>query len=80
LVGLFSASAVSCYYWYRLPALFGFGIFPNDGMLIDLSKTIPSWTITALIVSTAIFFFWWILFEKQSKNSWVNRPIFAKKE
>ena len=24
LIALFSAAAVSCYYWYRLPGLFGF--------------------------------------------------------
>jgi len=80
LIGLFSASAVSCYYWYRLPALFGFGIFPNDGVLVNLTGTLPSWVITILIFSTTLFFFWWILFGKQNKFSWVIRPIFADKE
>lgn len=80
LIGLFSASAVSCYYWYRLPALFGFGLFPNDGVLINLTETMPGWSITLLGFSLTLFFFWWILFEKQSKFSWVNRPIFAEKE
>ena len=37
LISIFAAAAVSCYYWFRLPALFGFGVFPGDGMLVDLS-------------------------------------------
>ncbi len=80
LTGLFSAAAVSCYYWYRLPALFGFGLFPNDGVLVNLTGILPRWTITILIFSTTFFLFWWILFKKQNKFSWVNRPIFAEKE
>jgi hypothetical protein len=80
LVAIFSASAVSCYYWYRLPALFGFGLFPEDGMLVDLSGVLPSWTFTVLAYATTLFFFWWILFKKANKFSWVHRPVFAEKE
>ncbi len=77
LIAIFSATAVSCYYWYRLPALVGFGIFPNDGMLIDLSDSIPKWSLTVTVVATTLFFFWWIVVRKQNKTSWVNRPPYA---
>ena len=77
LIPLFSAAAVSCYYWFRLPALVGFGIFPNDGMLIDLSNSIPRWSVTATGIATTLFFFWWIVIRKQNPNSWVTRPAYA---
>jgi hypothetical protein len=77
IISIFSASAVSCYYWFRLPALFGFGIFPGDGMLIDLTDVIPGWSITIVIFSLTLFFFWWIVFSKQVKNTWATKPPFA---
>ncbi len=80
LIAIFSAAAVSCYYWFRLPALFGFGVFPGDGMLIDLSATFPEWLITVTVFATTLFFFWWIVFSKQHKMSWVVRPDYADKE
>ncbi|WP_147296635.1 hypothetical protein [Flagellimonas nanhaiensis] len=78
LIAIFSALAVSCYYWYRLPALIGFGIFPNDGMLIDLSHSIPKWVVSVIIITTSLFFFWWIVFRKQKQISWGSRPAYAK--
>ena len=80
LIGIFSATAVSCYYWYRLPALFGFGIFPGDGMLIDLTGILPEWTMTVTVFITTLFFFWWIIFSKQYKTSWAIRPSYADAE
>ena len=77
LVALFSATAVSCYYWFRLPALVGFGIFPNDGMLFDLSNLIPEWSITVLVVATTLFFFWWIVLRNKKQVPWAIRPIYA---
>lgn len=79
LIAIFSATAVSCYYWFRLPALFGFGIFPGDGMLIDLTGVLPRWSITISVIAVTLFFFWWIVFSKQNKISWVIRPVYAKK-
>jgi len=78
LITIFSATAVSCYYWFRIPALFGFGIFPGDGMLVDLTGILPQWAITVIVVTLTIFFFWWIVFSKQRKISWVIRPAYAK--
>lgn len=78
LVNLFAMAAVSIYYWYRLPALMGFGIFPTDGMLADLSQTLPIWFPLVLQFSTTIFFFWWMIFNKKEMSSWVIRPPYAK--
>lgn len=79
LVTIFSAAAVSCYYWFRLPALVGFGIFPGDGMLIDLSNSIPEWSITITAIAVTLFFFWWIVVRKQKRISWVKRPAYPPK-
>jgi len=79
LMAIFSAVAVSCYYWFRLPALFGFGIFSGDGMLVDLSGILPEWSIVVTIISLAVFFFWWIIFRKNKKISWAIRPEYADK-
>jgi hypothetical protein len=79
LIAIFSATAVSCYYWFRIPALFGFGIFPGDGMLIDLTGVLPRWTLTMTIIVMTLFFFWWIVFSKQKKISWTSRPTYADK-
>lgn len=80
LIGIFSAAAVSCYYWFRLPALFGFGIFPGAGMLLDLTGILPEWPIKIAVFALTLFFFWWIVFSKQKKTSWVLRPVYANKE
>jgi hypothetical protein len=77
LIAIFSAAAVSCYYWFRIPALFGFGVFPGDGMLVDLTGVLPEWAITVMVVVLTLFFFWWIVFSKQRKISWVIRPAYA---
>lgn len=73
-IGIFSAAAVSCYYWYRLPALLGFGLFPGNGMLVDLTEVIPPWVIFATTVFLALFFFWWLAFGPSKQVSWAIRP------
>ena len=77
LVSVFAASAVSCYYWFKLPSWFGYGVFPGDGMLIDLSGILPEWSLTLLVCTTTLFFFWWIVFNKQNRNSWEIKPAYA---
>jgi hypothetical protein len=79
VMAIFSAIAVSCYYWFRLPALFGFGIFPGDGMLVDLSGILPEWSVAVTVIATTLFFFWWIIFRKYKKISWAIRPAYADK-
>ncbi len=74
LIDIFAASAVSCYYWYRLPALLGFGKFTGDGMLIDLSKSMPVWSVHLIIIFTTIFFFSWMVLPMRKPISWLYRP------
>lgn len=73
----FAAAAISCYYWYRLPALFGFGPFPGDGMLIDLRMVLPAWFPAASRFATTGFFFWWLLGRPRSARTWLVRPPFS---
>lgn len=79
LVNIFAAAGVSCYYWYRIPALFGFGNFGDDGLLINLRHVLPQWSVTAMAVAAAIFFFYWLVIRGSNKQSWVIRPPFAVK-
>ncbi|MBL0358933.1 MAG: hypothetical protein IPP72_19615 [Chitinophagaceae bacterium] len=79
LTGIFAATAVSCYYWYRVPALFGFGKFADDGLLINLRNIIPAWSIDAIIIITTAFFFYWLVVRKPNNKSWVIRPQYAKR-
>jgi hypothetical protein len=79
ITALFSATAVSCYYWYRIPALVGFGKFAEDGMLIDLSKSISYEWVAAAILLTTAFFFWWIVIRKPNRLSWTVRPAYGSK-
>jgi hypothetical protein len=79
IISLFAAAAVSCYYWFRLPILFGFGKLDTNGMLVDLSKSLPAWSMTILTLVTTGFFLWWIVIRKKSKISWSVRPAYADK-
>lgn len=80
LINLFAAAAVSIYYWYRLPALIGFGIIEGDGVLIDLSQSLPIWLPNILQISTTLFFIWWIVFNKKEMSSWLIRPPYEKEK
>lgn len=71
LIRFFAASAVSCYYWFRLPALFGFGIFPEDGMLVDLTNYFPEWSMTVSIYVLSLFFFGWMMFKIEDNKNWL---------
>jgi len=79
LISFFAASGVACYYWFRIPALFGYGGFGKDGLLINLQNTVPGWGITATTIATTAFFFYWLCFRKQNRKSWLIRPQFGKK-
>lgn len=78
---LFATASVACYYWYRIPSLFGVGIYPTDGVLIDLSASLPFWfPLASQLVSTS-FFIWFMMFRpyKKVKQSWSIRPAYALK-
>jgi hypothetical protein len=79
MVRVFAAMSVACYYWYRVPALLGFGNYADDGQLIDLSRSIPSWIILVLQLMVTAFLFYWLLIRKLNKKSWAIRPEFAKR-
>jgi len=80
LINLFAATAVSFYYWYRLPSLFGFGKFEADGLLVNLKNVIPGWTITLAAACLVLFFFYRILIRGTKLKSWIIRPAFAARE
>lgn len=80
LIGFFAASGVSCYYWYRIPSLLGFGNFGTDGLLVNLRNTLPLWSIPAISTATTLFFFYWLVGREQNKKSWVIRPQYAAKK
>jgi len=79
LISIFAASGVSCYYWYRIPALIGFGKFAPDGLLYSLQGTIPDWIVPIIPILTTVFFFYWLVIRKRNNRSWVIRPQFANK-
>lgn len=75
LLGLaFAALAVAAYYWFRLPALLGFGLFPDDGVLVDLSATLPAWSPVVMHAATTGFFLWWFLLRPTPSRAWLTRP------
>ncbi|MBB3054395.1 hypothetical protein [Mucilaginibacter gotjawali] len=78
LINCFAAAGVSCYYWFRIPALLGFSKFSNDVVLLNLKNAIPYGSILAITVLTTVFFFWWLVLRKPNHKSWVIRPEFAK--
>ncbi len=77
LIRGFAAAAVACYYWYRLPALFGFGPIPGDGMLVDLRATLPAWFPWASRIFTTGIFAWWFFLHTSPKRPWSVRPQYA---
>lgn len=77
LISFFAASGVACYYWYRIPALFGFGNFGKDGLLINLRNSLPEWSMLMITIISTFFFFYWLMIRKQNNRSWVIRPEYA---
>jgi hypothetical protein len=79
LINCFAAAGVSCYYWFRIPALLGFGHLHKDGLLINMQGVLPGWSLVLMTLSSTVFFFWWLVFRKQKTNSWVVRPEYASR-
>jgi hypothetical protein len=73
LVNVFSAAAVSCYYWFRLPQLIGFSNEKHTALL-DLSLAVPEWVPLLLQIIVPLFFFWWMVLRKKGARSWLYRP------
>lgn len=69
---VFAAGAICCYYWYRLPALFGFGSPPGDGTLVDLRGSLPDAFPLILRVTSTVLFLWWLTCRPD--GAWTRRP------
>ncbi len=78
LDALFAATAVSAYYWFRIPALVGYGEFGSDGMLVDLRDVIPLWSVTLTKVLLACVFVWWMVIRRCAPKPWMYRPPHAR--
>jgi hypothetical protein len=75
---IFAAAAIACYYWYRLPGLFGFGPYPGDGMLVDLREQLgPDFPIYSRLITTT-FFAWWLVGRRRINRPWSVRPEMAR--
>jgi len=73
LIRVFGAAAVICYYWFRLPALCGFSVFAGDGVLLDLSRTLPdTFPWLCRIVSTTVLAVW--MLDDNGARRWMLRP------
>jgi len=73
----FAAAAIACYYWYRLPPLFGFAPSQAD-TLIDLSGALPAWTPAAMRVATIGLVCGWLVARTDTERTWAGRPPFAR--
>jgi hypothetical protein len=76
LIATFAASSISTYYWFRIPALFGFSPFKSEHPLIDLSATLDPVWLTGTTWLLIGFFYYQLVFRKQHKTSWSIRPSF----
>jgi hypothetical protein len=79
LTRVFAAAGVSFYYIFRIPALFGFGKYNHDGMLVNLNGVIPEWVPHIITIMTTLFFLYWLVIRQPNKASWVIRPPFVQK-
>ncbi|MBH2004143.1 MAG: hypothetical protein I8H66_05575 [Sphingobacteriia bacterium] len=77
LISFFAAAGVSCYYWFRIPALLGFNHLEKDGLLLDMRGVLPEWSILSMTILSTLFFFWWLVFRKSGHRSWVLRPVYV---
>lgn len=77
IMNLFAAAAVSCYYWFRLPQLFGFSNLETNGVLVNLTRNLPAWSMSILNISTTAFFVWWMVIANKKYRSWSIRPAYA---
>ncbi|WP_345972040.1 hypothetical protein [Sulfurimonas diazotrophicus] len=71
---LSAAGTLSIYYGFRLPALFGFGLQPGDGVLIDLSPLLPPAAIHWCTAGLTLFFFYRAYRALGRKQAWLRGP------
>jgi hypothetical protein len=73
----FAAAAIATYYWYRLPALIGYGLFPAEDRLIDLTRVATREAVYAAQLAVTAFWAWWFVVRASPSRSWQTRPAFA---
>lgn len=71
---IFGITAVAVYYGFRIPALFGFGRYPSDGLLVDVKGTggepfvaVARWVLPGLLVA-------WAVLPAGRRRGWTARP------
>ena len=69
---VYATASVVLYYGHRLPALFGFGIIPGDGVLIDLSRSLPGSTPALMRVASTGLVVWWMLLREAPSAPWTT--------
>jgi hypothetical protein len=74
----FAAISISTYYWFRIPALFGFSKFISERPLINLSGTIDQVWLTCIVLLLIFFCYYQLVVRKRRKKSWSLRPVFEK--
>jgi hypothetical protein len=79
LIRLFGAASIILYYWYRIPALVGFGLYPEDGRLIDLSNSMSPIAMLVIQLLVSSFFLYWMLLRPANQNQWMYRPPFMSR-
>ena len=57
--------------------LFGFGPYPGEGALVDLTGVLGEMTAWALRIATTALFIWWMLVKTAHNRAWTVRPAFA---
>lgn len=73
LVRIFAASAVGCYYWFRIPTLFGLVDVPDAAVLWDLGGALPEQSVwVARALSTAGSAAWFA--RDRGVDRWMVRP------
>ncbi len=70
--GISGAATLIAYYFHRLPALVGFGPHPGDGMLVDLSGTLPASFEVILQVLVVALCVGWFLGRQRPGGSWFS--------
>ena len=73
IASIFAAAAVTTYYWFRLPPIFGIGDH-NAAMIADISGHLPSSAATAVRVLELLVLGWLILRRSQKRRAWERPP------
>ncbi len=71
---MFACASVTCYYWFRLPSLIGYGPYPGDGMLMNLRSLVSPGAVSAMQFGTSTFFVWWMVIRRPTPKPWMYRP------